>query len=322
MGGRARTSPTPSQLTVVASLANGLGTDLGDRFRATRGPSGRLAEANKGRPNRIVTRKTRREARLVRRTDELLNLHGKEGVDGSSPSEGLPKVPANRHLVVVCLLNTRTHSGHICGTRDASRRLATSCDTLKQASVKHPDRQNACSKTTSVVWQDAKATPSLQRGGQRGHPTARSEPRAFKGGARGFESRRSRFTECLQSANRVASVGAIGATERDRLLPERYDGGVGGAQIACKAGCPRLETAASLARNRSPTRWTVRGLVSRVAEGDERVERVPAESQRCPAVALAAALPELPVGKAGEEAAVGGEERVGHRRQRLRQPAR
>jgi hypothetical protein len=32
----------------------------------------------------------------------LQNLHGKEGVDGSSPSEGLPKVPANRHFVVVC----------------------------------------------------------------------------------------------------------------------------------------------------------------------------------------------------------------------------
>jgi hypothetical protein len=25
----------------------------------------------------------------------LSNFHGKEGVDGSSPSEGLPKVPAN-----------------------------------------------------------------------------------------------------------------------------------------------------------------------------------------------------------------------------------
>ena len=55
--------------------------------------------------------------------------HGKEGVDGSSPSEGLPKVPANRHFVVVCPLNTRTHSGHICGTRDALRRLASSSDT-------------------------------------------------------------------------------------------------------------------------------------------------------------------------------------------------
>jgi hypothetical protein len=57
------------------------------------------------------------------------NFHGKEGVDGSSPSEGLPKVPANRHFVVVYPLNTRTHSGHICGTRDVPRRLAPLSDT-------------------------------------------------------------------------------------------------------------------------------------------------------------------------------------------------
>ena len=56
----------------------------------------------------------------------LQNLHGKEGVDGSSPSEGFAKMPANWHCIVVCPLNTRTHSGHICGTRDARRRLASS----------------------------------------------------------------------------------------------------------------------------------------------------------------------------------------------------
>jgi hypothetical protein len=55
--------------------------------------------------------------------------HGKEGVDGSSPSEGLAKVPANQHFVVVCSKNTRTHFGHISGTRDARRRLASSSDT-------------------------------------------------------------------------------------------------------------------------------------------------------------------------------------------------
>jgi hypothetical protein len=59
-----------------------------------------------------------------------IGAHGKEGVDGSSPSEGFSKVPANRHFVVVCVLNTRTHSGHICGTRDVLRRFATSADTV------------------------------------------------------------------------------------------------------------------------------------------------------------------------------------------------
>jgi hypothetical protein len=57
------------------------------------------------------------------------HLHGKEGVDGSSPSEGLAKVPANGPFVVVCSKNTRTHFGHISGTRDARRRLASSSDT-------------------------------------------------------------------------------------------------------------------------------------------------------------------------------------------------
>src|SRR6266487_2727633 len=49
-------------------------------------------------------------------------VHGKEGVDGSSPSEGFYEVPANRHFVVVCSSNTRTRNGHIYGTGDAQRR--------------------------------------------------------------------------------------------------------------------------------------------------------------------------------------------------------
>jgi len=44
--------------------------------------------------------------------------------------------------------------------------------------------------------------------------------------------------------------------------------------------------------------------------------------KRSPGVAAVEALPELAVGEAGEEATVGGEECVGHRRQRLREPAR
>ena len=113
---------------------------------------------------------------------------------------------------------------------------------------------------------------------------------------------------------RVASVGAIGATERDRLLPEPCDGGAGGAQIACKAASPRCRRLRAWRETGDATHWAIRGLVSRVAEGNERVERVPTEPQRCPAVALVAALPEPTVGEAGEQAAIGGEERVGHRR--------
>src|SRR5262249_53552451 len=73
-------------------------------------------------------RKRPKQAKTVAvRCDRLpFGAHGKEGVDGSSPSEGFTKVPANRHFVVACSLNVRTHSGHICGMRDARRRLATS----------------------------------------------------------------------------------------------------------------------------------------------------------------------------------------------------
>src|SRR6266540_1199411 len=69
---------------------------------------------------------------------------GKEGVSGSSPEQGLPKVPANWHFVVVCSLNTRTHSGHICGTRDASRRLAAPSDTPPVQGNDGVDRRNPC----------------------------------------------------------------------------------------------------------------------------------------------------------------------------------
>src|SRR5262245_21640448 len=62
--------------------------------------------------------------------------------------------------------------------------------------------------------------------------------------------------------------------------------------------------------------------VGRRREREHGGERVALQSHRRPAVAAVAALPELPVGEAGEQATVGGEERVRHRRQRLRQPAR
>ena len=58
------------------------------------------------------------------------HLHGKEGVDGSSPSEGLPKVPANWRLV----LSVPRTRGHVSDTsavrathRDVSRLLPTRC---------------------------------------------------------------------------------------------------------------------------------------------------------------------------------------------------
>jgi hypothetical protein len=78
----------------------------------------------------------------MHKANQLTSGLHREGVDGSSPSEGLPKVPANRHFVVVYSANTRTHSGHICGTRDARRRLASSSDTSVTRLVRHADQGN------------------------------------------------------------------------------------------------------------------------------------------------------------------------------------
>ena len=55
-------------------------------------------------------------------------------------------------------------------------------------------------------------------------------------------------------------------------------------------------------------------LVSRGREREYRSDAVALESKRSPGLAAVAALPELAVGEAGEEATVGGEECVGHRR--------
>ena len=62
-------------------------------------------------------------------------------------------------------------------------------------------------------------------------------------------------------------------------------------------------------------------VVARVRERVDRRKRVASKRARAPGVAAVAALPELPVGQSGEEAAVGGDERVRHRGQRLGQPA-
>jgi hypothetical protein len=72
------------------------------------------------------------------------NLHGKEGDDGSSPSEGFPKRPANRYLSVAFTKNTQTHSGHICGTRGAQRRLATLSDSPFRPIHNRVDPRNPC----------------------------------------------------------------------------------------------------------------------------------------------------------------------------------
>src|SRR4029453_8629616 len=70
---------------------------------------------------------------------------------------------ANRHFVVVCSQNTRTHSGHIPGTADAPRRLMTSSDTTSVrdmvASV-----DDVPAKWQGLLSRQARARTSLHRG--------------------------------------------------------------------------------------------------------------------------------------------------------------
>src|SRR5919106_1493716 len=70
------------------------------------------------------------------------NLHGKEGVDGSSPSEGLHKSPANGHVVLPAMAKFRRLAGtrrvHF-GTGGHSRAHATSRDAASSV-LKRLDR--------------------------------------------------------------------------------------------------------------------------------------------------------------------------------------
>src|SRR5262249_3516635 len=79
-----------------------------------------------GRRGRIDQRKTRREARLLHPAGERFNLHGKEVVDGSSPSEGVTKgqqmaVLLSRHRTQVARLTLNLAPRLVpkcCGARD------------------------------------------------------------------------------------------------------------------------------------------------------------------------------------------------------------
>jgi hypothetical protein len=77
-------------------------------------------------------------------------------------------------FVVVCSANTRTHSGHICGTRDARRRLASSSDTSVTRLVDTLTREIPRKETTSVATVGEILTPSQrERVSSRSRPTGR-----------------------------------------------------------------------------------------------------------------------------------------------------
>jgi hypothetical protein len=98
-----------------------------------------------------------------------LNFHGKEGVDGSSPSEGLYKNPANGHVVLPALARFRFFAGtrqvHF-GTGGHLRAHATSRGTSSGAVAMldrdHP-QENPCKQAVGVARAGAMLTPSFAR---------------------------------------------------------------------------------------------------------------------------------------------------------------
>ena len=83
----------PPELTAPGwspiSLGEVLGTGEGLRGDA----QGASKQQPDWRPNRVDARQPRREARPLQPALQALILHGKEGVDGSSPSEGSRRKP-------------------------------------------------------------------------------------------------------------------------------------------------------------------------------------------------------------------------------------
>jgi hypothetical protein len=78
--------------------------------------------------------KGRRQAVFLRSPADGRILHGKEGVDGSSPSEGLKESPANGHITLPasanCVVSAGTRRVHF-GTGGHTRARATSRDAAR-----------------------------------------------------------------------------------------------------------------------------------------------------------------------------------------------
>jgi hypothetical protein len=99
--------------------------------------------------------------------------HGKEGVDGSSPSEGFDTSPANRPYCVACFgascvrgYETGTHSRDwraSAGKRDVGCRLATHL--VGELKLRARENLPAYGHTPLPCWASP-LTPSLQGGGQ------------------------------------------------------------------------------------------------------------------------------------------------------------
>ena len=104
------------------------------------------------------------------------NLHGKEGVDGSSPSEGFNETPANQHFIVADCVNRRTQNGHISATRDVVRRPGSLSDTAYSKARTHQSCINRCVAPMFVATRGSQTSASHQRGGQSAASAGSSQP--------------------------------------------------------------------------------------------------------------------------------------------------
>jgi hypothetical protein len=74
--------------------------------------------------------------------------HGKEGVDGSSPSEGFKK-NLQIGLFVVCADAALASRGYETGTFSDARALADTCDLMRawpKPAIAEPKSENACKR--------------------------------------------------------------------------------------------------------------------------------------------------------------------------------
>ena len=99
----------------------------------------------------------------------LSNFHGKEGVDGSSPSEGLQKSPANRYVVLPIVARFSILRGYETGTFWDSRANAMSRDSALERAprtdARPPARKVPANRRVGVAGADVTLTPSFAREG-------------------------------------------------------------------------------------------------------------------------------------------------------------
>ena len=173
------------------------------------------------------------------------NLHGKEGVSGSSPEEGLPKSPANGHL---CCLRwrdfdaSRVPDGYIlgrAGTRGHARRRATRPETCSRHSIATTHSKSSCKHAVAVARAGATLTPSFVREGVAARTLARQP------GGRGLSplvpvpGRRPCCSEELELRSGAVWVGGVpgrglDAGEGEEVLHSK--GGSGRGEGGCPGG--------------------------------------------------------------------------------------